>query len=224
MHARRPPRLRAAPGPASTTTAPARPRCWRSPRRWPSSAKNKNKGSLTNRVAFAFWGAEESGLVGSTYFVENLTAAERADIMANLNFDMLASPNFARLVYDGDGNAVRPRGPGGLGRDRARVQPVLRRPRASRTRRPRSAAARTTARSSRPASRRAACSPARRRRRRSCSSSATAAWRACGSTRATTRPATRWRRCSATPPTSAQGFIGRPDPAARRPRPSRATA
>ena len=33
-----------------------------------------------------------------------LPKAQRADIMANLNFDMLASPNFARLVYDGDGD------------------------------------------------------------------------------------------------------------------------
>ena len=89
-------------------------------------AKNKNKGSVTNRVAFAFWGAEESGLVGSTYFVENLSDAEKADIMANLNFDMLASPNFARLVYDGDGSSFGTRGPRGLGHHRARLQPVLR--------------------------------------------------------------------------------------------------
>ena len=76
-------------------------------------AKNKNKGSLTNRVAFAFWGAEESGLIGSTYFVEQLSEAEKADILANLNFDMLASPNFARLVYDGDGDAFGTEGPPG---------------------------------------------------------------------------------------------------------------
>jgi Zn-dependent M28 family amino/carboxypeptidase len=76
-------------------------------------AKNKNKGSLTNRVAFAFWGAEESGLIGSTYFVEHLSDAEKADILANLNFDMLASPNFARMVYDGDGSSFGTEGPPG---------------------------------------------------------------------------------------------------------------
>ena len=76
-------------------------------------AKNKNKGALTNRVAFAFWGAEESGLIGSTYFVDHLSDAEKADIMANLNFDMLASPNFARLVYDGDGSSFGTEGPEG---------------------------------------------------------------------------------------------------------------
>ena len=48
-------------------------------------AENKNKGALTNRVAFAFWGAEESGLIGSTYWVDHLSDAEKADIMANLN-------------------------------------------------------------------------------------------------------------------------------------------
>ena len=73
---------------------------------------NKKKG-LTNRVAFAFWGAEEAGLVGSIYYVEHLSEAQRADIMANLNFDMLASPNFARLVYDGDGDAFGTSGPEG---------------------------------------------------------------------------------------------------------------
>ena len=57
---------------------------------------------LTNQVAFAFWGAEENGLVGSTYFVEHLSPAQKARIMANLNFDMLASPNFVRFVRDGD--------------------------------------------------------------------------------------------------------------------------
>ena len=57
---------------------------------------------LANQLVFAFWGAEENGLVGSTYFVEHLSPAQKARIMANLNFDMLASPNFVRFVRDGD--------------------------------------------------------------------------------------------------------------------------
>ncbi len=56
-----------------------------------------------NTVRFAFWGAEESGLIGSTYYVDNLSDAELGKIMLNLNFDMLASPNYARFIYDGDG-------------------------------------------------------------------------------------------------------------------------
>jgi Zn-dependent M28 family amino/carboxypeptidase len=58
----------------------------------------------TNRIRFAFWGAEESGLLGSTHYVESLTQEQKDDIMANLNFDMVASPNFVRMVYDGDGS------------------------------------------------------------------------------------------------------------------------
>ena len=65
-----------------------------------------------NTVRFAFWGAEEQGLYGSTYYVGKLTANERRRIMANLNFDMLASPNFVRFVYDGDGT-IGPKGPPG---------------------------------------------------------------------------------------------------------------
>jgi len=56
-----------------------------------------------NTVRFAFWGAEEQGLIGSTYYVDNLSEQALANIMLNLNFDMTGSPNFVRFVYDGDG-------------------------------------------------------------------------------------------------------------------------
>jgi Zn-dependent M28 family amino/carboxypeptidase len=55
-----------------------------------------------NRVRFAWWGAEEAGLVGSTAYVEDLTPAQLRGLEANLNFDMIGSPNFVRFVYDGD--------------------------------------------------------------------------------------------------------------------------
>ena len=55
-----------------------------------------------NRVRFAFWGAEESGLVGATRYIAAISDEEFAKLKMNLNFDMLASPNFARFVYDGD--------------------------------------------------------------------------------------------------------------------------
>jgi Zn-dependent M28 family amino/carboxypeptidase len=56
-----------------------------------------------NRLRFAFWGAEEAGLVGSTeYVAEQVDNGGIEDIEANLNFDMVGSPNFARFVYDGD--------------------------------------------------------------------------------------------------------------------------
>jgi Zn-dependent M28 family amino/carboxypeptidase len=66
-----------------------------------------------NAVRFAFWGAEESGLLGSTHYVAGLTEQERADIALNLNFDMLGSPNFARFVYDGDASDTPTAGPAG---------------------------------------------------------------------------------------------------------------
>jgi Zn-dependent M28 family amino/carboxypeptidase len=59
-----------------------------------------------NRVRFAFWGAEEAGLVGSTAYVQKLLAQGDLDeVEANLNFDMVASPNFVRFVYDGDNSS-----------------------------------------------------------------------------------------------------------------------
>jgi len=56
------------------------------------------------KVRFAFWGAEENNLLGSTYYVENLSDEELGTIYANLNFDMLGSTNYVRFVYDGDGS------------------------------------------------------------------------------------------------------------------------
>ncbi len=57
------------------------------------------------QLRFAFWGAEESGLLGSTYYVNKLIKNKKiSSIYANLNFDMLGSPNYVRFVYDGDGS------------------------------------------------------------------------------------------------------------------------
>ncbi|HMR29554.1 MAG TPA: M20/M25/M40 family metallo-hydrolase [Geminicoccaceae bacterium] len=66
-----------------------------------------------NRVRFAFWGAEEFGLFGSQYYVDTLTDQQYFNTWANLNFDMIASPNFARFVYDGDGSEFGLVGPPG---------------------------------------------------------------------------------------------------------------
>jgi Zn-dependent M28 family amino/carboxypeptidase len=68
-----------------------------------------------NRVRFAFWGGEEFGLLGSEYYVSHLPKAELKNIALNLNFDMVASPNFVRFVYDGDGSATGTKGPTGSG-------------------------------------------------------------------------------------------------------------
>jgi len=55
-----------------------------------------------NKVRFAWWGAEESGLLGSTFYVSQLTEDEADDIALYLNFDMIASPNYTFGIYDGD--------------------------------------------------------------------------------------------------------------------------
>jgi Zn-dependent M28 family amino/carboxypeptidase len=76
-------------------------------------AEQMRKVEPTNKVRFAWWGAEESGLVGSTNYVNGLTDAERADIALYLNFDMVGSPNFVRFIYDGDGSTFGLEGPTG---------------------------------------------------------------------------------------------------------------
>jgi len=55
-----------------------------------------------NTVRFAWWGAEESGLIGSTAYVDGLSQAERDRIALYLNYDMVGSPNYVLMVYDAD--------------------------------------------------------------------------------------------------------------------------
>lgn len=55
-----------------------------------------------NTLRFAWWGGEESGLIGSAAYVEGLSDAELEEIALYLNFDMIGSPNYIFMVYDGD--------------------------------------------------------------------------------------------------------------------------
>ena len=55
-----------------------------------------------NTVRFAWWAAEEQGLVGSTDYVAGLSPAERERIALYLNYDMVGSPNYIFMVYDAD--------------------------------------------------------------------------------------------------------------------------
>ncbi|MBX6751488.1 MAG: M28 family peptidase [Micromonosporaceae bacterium] len=55
-----------------------------------------------NTLRFAWWGAEEAGLVGSTAYVESLSPAERSKIALYMNYDMVGSPNYIFMVYDAD--------------------------------------------------------------------------------------------------------------------------
>jgi Zn-dependent M28 family amino/carboxypeptidase len=71
-------------------------------------ARQMQKVEPTNKVRFALWGAEESGLVGAHHYIDDLkenNPDELDRIALYLNFDMIGSPNYARFVYDGDNSA-----------------------------------------------------------------------------------------------------------------------
>jgi Zn-dependent M28 family amino/carboxypeptidase len=76
-------------------------------------AEAMQKFKPTNTVRFALWGAEEQGLLGSDFYIDNLPQAERDKIALYLNFDMIGSSNYVRFVYDGDGSAFNIPGPPG---------------------------------------------------------------------------------------------------------------
>ncbi len=73
------------------------------------------KSNPKNKVRFAWWSAEEAGLVGSNYYVANLSQQEQDNIALYLNFDMIGSPNHVYFIYDGDDSdgVGAPAGPGG---------------------------------------------------------------------------------------------------------------
>ncbi|KAJ5084458.1 Peptidase M28 [Penicillium alfredii] len=76
-------------------------------------AKALTRFSVKNAVRFLFWTGEEFGLLGSEFYTSHLSPAELAKIKLYLNFDMIASPNYALMIYDGDGSAFNQTGPAG---------------------------------------------------------------------------------------------------------------
>lgn len=69
--------------------------------------------TVNNQVRFAWWAAEEEGLLGSDYYVSQLTPGENSKIRVFMDYDMMASPNFAYQVYDAN-NKANPPGSGEL--------------------------------------------------------------------------------------------------------------
>ncbi|KUG51551.1 aminopeptidase [Serinicoccus chungangensis] len=65
-------------------------------------AQQMSKSKPQNTVRFAWWGAEELGLIGSTEWVGQRTEEELDEIALYLNFDMIGSPNYYFGVYDAD--------------------------------------------------------------------------------------------------------------------------
>jgi Zn-dependent M28 family amino/carboxypeptidase len=74
-------------------------------------AEQSNQGPAQTRVRFAFWSAEERGLVGSRHHVGALSEEERRNIAVYINLDMVGSPNFVRNVQ---GSAAAPDGPAAI--------------------------------------------------------------------------------------------------------------
>jgi Zn-dependent M28 family amino/carboxypeptidase len=68
-----------------------------------------------HKIRFMWFGGEEDGLVGSQYYAKHLSEEEVSRIDVMIDTDMIASPNYARLVYDGDGSELGSAGPEGSG-------------------------------------------------------------------------------------------------------------
>ena len=64
---------------------------------------------VNNCVRFAWWSAEEEGLLGSDYYVAHLPDDENVKVRLFMDYDMMASPNFAYQVYNAT-NAANPVG------------------------------------------------------------------------------------------------------------------
>ena len=99
-----------------TTTAPGPARSSRRPSSCPK-VKPKNK------LRFAWWGAEEASLVGSTFYVAQLRRGGRGH-RALPELDMIGSPNYGLFILDGDGDAFGTRGAGRLRRHRGALRAV----------------------------------------------------------------------------------------------------
>ncbi|KAI0885462.1 Zn-dependent exopeptidase [Annulohypoxylon maeteangense] len=76
-------------------------------------AKALAKYTTDNQVRFAWWTAEEEGLLGAEHYVRVAAPADLDKIRLYLNFDMIASPNYVLGIYDGDGSAFNLSGPAG---------------------------------------------------------------------------------------------------------------
>ncbi|TDZ67613.1 putative leucine aminopeptidase 2 [Colletotrichum trifolii] len=64
-----------------------------------------------NKVRFAWWGAEENGLLGSKHYCSNLAPADVDDLLVYLNFDMVSKGYFGVADTDGSSHgSVAPRG------------------------------------------------------------------------------------------------------------------
>ncbi|KAH0294811.1 Zn-dependent exopeptidase, partial [Aureobasidium sp. EXF-3399] len=76
-------------------------------------ATQLTKYEVNNCVRFGWWAGEEEGLLGSTYYAEQLSAAENQKIRLFMDYDMMASPNGVFQIYNST-NGQNPAGSGEL--------------------------------------------------------------------------------------------------------------
>ncbi|KAK6199475.1 aminopeptidase yscIII transferrin receptor [Scheffersomyces amazonensis] len=76
-------------------------------------AEKLTKFKVNNAVRFAWWAAEEEGLLGSDYYANSLSPEENAKLRLFMDYDMMASPNYEYEVYDAN-NVDHPNGSGTL--------------------------------------------------------------------------------------------------------------
>ncbi|KAF5976318.1 aminopeptidase Y precursor vacuolar [Fusarium coicis] len=70
-----------------------------------------SKYKTKNKIRFAWWGAEENGLVGSKHYTSTLPAKDVNDLLVYLNFDMVSKGFFG--VADTDGSSHGSKAPKG---------------------------------------------------------------------------------------------------------------
>ncbi|CAM1505089.1 Fc.00g107260.m01.CDS01 [Cosmosporella sp. VM-42] len=63
------------------------------------------KFKVNNCVRFAWWAAEEEGLLGSDHYVAVLPKEENKKIRLFMDYDMMGSPNFAYQIYNATNEA-----------------------------------------------------------------------------------------------------------------------
>lgn len=76
-------------------------------------AKHLTNFKVNNAVRFAWWSAEEEGLLGLTAYASGLTEEENSKIRLFMDYDMMASPNYEYQIYDAN-NDEHPNGSGNL--------------------------------------------------------------------------------------------------------------
>ncbi|GAB1316848.1 hypothetical protein MFIFM68171_07058 [Madurella fahalii] len=68
----------------------------------------KKYDGFAHKIRFAFWGAEESGLVGSLYYTSQLSEADADKIKYYFNYDMIGSPNPIFAIASNENSGIGP--------------------------------------------------------------------------------------------------------------------